>query len=121
MTPLKRTLIFFILPIIACISYPPDWLNFDSMAGVIILLALVILLFVSLGFAVIRGRSLALTLSIFLQGLNVIIRLMMLFPNAYKYGAYDWPYIFTNLFGLCISFYLMLRMDRSDVRVLMVA
>jgi hypothetical protein len=120
MSPLKRTLIFFVLPIIAWISYPLSRLNQASVISLVVLLALVIVLFVSLGFAVLKGRSLALTLSIFLQGLNVIIRLMMLFPNAYKYGAYDLPYIFTNLLGMGISFYLMLRLDRTDVRVMMV-
>ena len=76
-----------------------------------------------LGFILQRGSSTALTLAIFIQGLNVIIRIMMLVPNAYSPSAdsYNWPYIITNLFGLCISFYLMLRLDRTDVRVLMVA
>jgi hypothetical protein len=51
------------------------------------------------------------------------MRLMMLFPNAYNVdsGLYNWPYIVTNLLGLGISLYLVLRLDRSDVRVLMVS
>jgi hypothetical protein len=88
-----------------------------------LIIGFVIVLFSVLGFLLIRGRSTILTLCIFLQGLNVIMRLMMFFPNAVEKGTaiYDWPYIVTSLFGLIISFYLVLRLDQSDVRVLMVS
>ena len=65
----------------------------------------------------------ALTFGIFVQGFNVIIRIMMFFPNAAKSVGdsiiVNWPYIFFSLLGLGISMFLMLRLDRSDVRVTM--
>jgi hypothetical protein len=63
------------------------------------------------------GRSLALTLSIFIQGLNVIIRLMMFFSQAKpENGPWDVPYIIASLVGIALSTYLMFRLDRGDVR-----
>jgi hypothetical protein len=123
MTASKSFLIYYLLPIVAWLSYPPTLLFSNFSVGVVLLLGLVIGLFIILGILLQKGRSSALTLAIFLQGLNVIIRLMMLFPNAYNGSeqAFNWPYVFFNLLGMIISFYLMLRMDRSDIRVLMVA
>lgn len=123
MTASKSFLIYYLLPIVALLSYPPTLLFSNFSIGVVLLLGLVIGLFIILGILLQKGRSSALTLAIFLQGLNVIIRLMMLFPNAYNASeqVFNWPYVFFNLFGMIISFYLMLRMDRSDIRVLMVA
>jgi hypothetical protein len=123
MTPIKQFLIYFLLPIIAYLSYPPGMLFQNPSIGVIILLLAIIVLFVLLGILLQRGRSSVLTLCIFLQGLNVIIRLMMLASNATVpgTGAIDWIYVITNLLGLGISFYVMLRLDRTDIRVLMTA
>jgi surface polysaccharide O-acyltransferase-like enzyme len=66
------------------------------------------------------GQSTALTLGIFVQGLNVIIRLMMLFPNLSKLGVYDIPWLITSLLSIGLSIYLVLRLDRTDVRVTLV-
>jgi len=123
MTASKRFLIYFLLPIIAYLSYPPTMLNGNFSVALFLLIGFVIVLFGLLGFLLLKGRSTVLTLCIFLQGLNVIMRLMMFFPNAIDKGTgiYDWPYIVTNLIGLGISFYLVLRMDQTDVRALMVS
>jgi hypothetical protein len=120
MTIMKRILFFFVLPILGWLSYSPALLARNITPAGLGLVGLVILLFIGLGFLLQRGKSLALTLAIFLQGLNVIVRLMMLFPNAYRFGAYDIPYVLMNLIGMGISFYLMLRLDKTDVRVWMV-
>lgn len=119
----NRVLLFFVLPIIAYLSYPPGMIAGNITTGTITLISLVALLFIILGFLLQRGRNWALTLAIFLQGLNVIIRLMMLAPNSFDLASktFNWIYIVTNLLGLGISFYLMLRLDRTDVRVRMVS
>ncbi len=118
----KRILFFFVLPILAFLSYPPDMIGSNVGIGTIILIGLVVAFFILLGFILMSGRTWALTLAIFLQGLNVIIRLMMLLPNSYSLATqnYDFPYIVMSLIGLALSFYLMLRIDRIDVRLLMV-
>jgi hypothetical protein len=113
----KRILLFFVLPALAPLLYPPDWLGGQVWIG----FALAVLLFVALGFALMRGRSTALTLSIFLQGLNVIIRLMMFFPHAApSLGVLDIPFIIASLLSIGLSMYILLRLDQVDVRVQMV-
>ncbi len=126
MKPYQRVLLFFVLPIIAVLSYPPrfyqDGLK-SSATSLVGMLVIVVALFIGLGFLLQSGRSQALTFSIFVQGFNVIIRIMMFFSNSAKNVGetiiVNWPYIFFSLLGLGISMFLMLRLDRSDVRVTM--
>jgi hypothetical protein len=114
----KRILLFFVLPLIAPLLYPPEnWTNPQALPALIIVAAL----FLALGYLLYRGYSLALTLSIFIQGLNVIIRLMMIFPHAVDpVAGFDWMEILAALASIALSFYLLLRLDRVDVRVAMV-
>lgn len=117
MNPITRILLFLILPIIAVLAYPPDLL-----LNGLPLIAATVVMFAGLGFLVWRGRSLALTLSIFLQGLNIIVRLMMFFPHATTTdGQLVLPFAIATIFGMALSFYLMLRLDQGDVRIQMVA
>lgn len=116
MTLNKRILLFFVLPIIAVLLYPPETL----LAGLPVI-AVVIAFFIGVGIYLWRGRSLALTFAIFLQGMNVIIRLMMFFPNSIsKDGVFNPTYAITCILGLLLSLYLVLRLDQGDVRVQMV-
>jgi len=117
MKPIEKILFFFLLPIIALISYPPNMLI--SGIGVLVF---IVAGFSLLGWALLRGRSVALTFSIFVQGLNVIIRIMMFFSHAVPaHQSLDVSYVVFNLIGLGISFYLMLRLDERDVRQTMIA
>lgn len=117
MTTEKRVLYFFILPILAVLSYPPRFLLAGWLA-----IPIAVALFSVFGWFLWHGRSTALTLSIFLQGLNVIIRIMMFFPRlVLPTGQVDMMTMLFNLAGLFLSFYLMLRLDRVDVRATMVA
>jgi hypothetical protein len=112
MTTIKRVLLFFLLPIVAILSFPPDRLN-----GGIEIFAVVAAFFLLIGIFLWRGHSLALTFAIFLQGMNVIIRLMLFFANAIpKTGILDVPFAIAMLVGLGLSLYLTLRLDRNDVR-----
>ena len=78
--------------------------------------------FILLGIALWRGRSLALTFSIFLQGMNVIIRLMMVFSSTYdKDGTIYLDSMITMVLGLAISFFLVLYLDSRKVRSTMVS
>jgi len=126
MNSTQRLLLYFVLPALAPLIFPPDWLislvapaGGVSIAGIIGLL-LTIGLFIGLGFLLARGRSTALTLSIFLQGLNVIIRLMMLFPRVYVQCVPNPWYVLTSALSIGLSMYLLLRLDRVDVRSTMI-
>ncbi|MFM8322287.1 MAG: hypothetical protein ACKOC5_15340 [Chloroflexota bacterium] len=111
-----RILLYFVLPTLAPLLFPPDYLMVFGPIGI----GLAVLLFVSLGWLLLRGRSTALTLSIFLQGLNVIIRLMMLFPHAYEQGTFNPVFVVTSLLSIGLSLYVLQRLDKVDVRATMV-
>ncbi len=122
----QRILLYFVLPTLAPLLFPPDWLaslvmssGSLSITGLILLL-LVVGLFIFLGYMLMRGRSTALTLSIFLQGLNVIVRLMMFFPHVYEQGKFSPLYVVFSILSIGLSMYLLMRLDKVDVRSTMV-
>lgn len=116
MSPIFRLFLFIILPILAVLSWPPEIL-----ADALPLIAVAAVVFVLLGVLLWQGRSLALTLTIFIQGLNVIVRLMMFFSHAKPAsGPWDVPYIVAALFSIALSAYLLLRLDQGDIRAQMV-
>jgi hypothetical protein len=110
-------LLFILLPILAILIYPTAMLA----PGLIVILVVVVLLAL-LGLLLWRGRAIALTFAIFLQGMNIIIRMMMFLSHAApQAGKFDVPFIITSLIGLGLSFYLMLRLDEPDIRSTMKA
>ncbi len=117
-----RVLLFFVLPVIAPLLFPPG-----DLAGLVpdVLLG-VLIAFVALviGFFIWRGYSLALTFSIFLQGFNVITRLMMFFSTAVTLSAGNQPqvdflFIGVSVLSIGISLWVLLRLDRVDVHAQM--
>jgi hypothetical protein len=120
MTTLQKIILFIVLPFLAPMLLPPRFYD-PSVGGPILFLAVVLgISALLIGPFIWMGRSTALTLGIFVQGLNVIIRLMMLFPNLSKLGVYDIPWLITSLLSIGLSIYLVLRLDRTDVRVTLV-
>ncbi len=117
MTTLQKILFFFVLPMITPLLFPPNTL----LAGPIAIV-LVMLLFGVLGILLMRGREQALTLAIFLLGLNAIVRIMMFFAGStFSDGSPNYVYIVTSLLSISLSIYLLLRLDRVDVRTQMVS
>lgn len=116
MNSTQRFIHFFILPILATILFPLDWLQ-RGLAGVLA----AVILFVALGVLLLQGRSAVLTLSIFLQGLSVIVRLMMLFPHFTQHGGgLNLAFGLATALSIALSTYLLLRLDRNDIRAQMV-
>ena len=112
----NRILLFFVLPILGIFFYPPSFL----MGGIVAVL-IVVALFIGLGVLMLQGRSLALTFCIFTQGMNIIIRVMMFFNNSFPADApADIAFLITSLVGMLISFWLVTRLDRQDVRLTMI-
>jgi hypothetical protein len=115
MSSRQRFALFF-LQWIPLLLYPPS--TFDSGLPVV---GFVIVALLALGFVMWRGRTWALTLSIFLQGFNVIVRLMMLLSHAVRSdsvgGGVDVPYIVTSLLAIIISLWFLYRLDRPDIRM----
>jgi hypothetical protein len=116
---LKLALIFF-LQFIPIILYPPATLK-----GGLVVILVVVAGMLAMSYFLLRGRSWALKMSIFLQGFNVIIRLMMGFAHAMKPenlgGGADVPLIITSILGIIISAWFLLRLDQPDVHATIVA
>jgi ABC-type antimicrobial peptide transport system permease subunit len=112
----NRILLFFVLPILGVFCYPPS-----TLFGGIIAVLVVVAMFIGLGFLMLQGRSLALTFSIFLQGMNVIIRIMMFVTNGFPAaGSANIPFLVTSVIGMIVSFWLITRLDIQDVRLIMI-
>lgn len=112
MSTLHKLLFFILLPLIGLLAFPPEF-YIQEMAVMGVVAGLIILL----GAIVWRGSQRALTFAIFLNGMNVIVRLMMLLSNVIsKQGQVNLPFGITGLLGLAVSFFLMLRLDQTDIR-----
>jgi len=117
MTIFERILFFILLPIVAALSFPPA-----TLVEAAEILPFVVGFFLLIGFFLMRGKSLALTFAIFLQGMNVIIRIMLFFSNAVpRPGEVNLPFAIAMLLGLGLSLFLLLRLDRNDIRSMMTA
>ena len=81
----------------------------------------VVVVFAVLGIMLYRGSSRALTLSIFIQGMNVIIRIMMFFNQAVPSpGQINWDYLIITAIAMALSSFLLLRLDKPDIRARLV-
>ena len=120
----ERVLLFFVLPVIAPLLFPPGELSGmvpDVLLGTVI--AVVALL---IGYFLWRGYSLALSFGIFLQGFNVITRMMMFLSGAVDRSSagvalVHYPFIILSVVSIGVSLWLLLRLDRNDVHGQMIA
>ncbi len=118
MDSLKRNIPLLILQPLPLLLFPPALFTVDALP----LIAIVVMVMWGLSWLVWRGRTWALTLSIFIQGLNVIIRLMMLLSNAVNVtGNYDIAFIVTSVLAIVVSWLFLYRLDNQDLRAAMAA
>jgi hypothetical protein len=116
MSQIQKALFFFILPVLGILFYDPA-----NLGKAPTLIAIVAAFFILIGMLLMRGYSTVLTFAIFLNGMNVIVRLMMLVSNAFtSKGVFQPGYTIFTFAGLAISFFLMLRLDKVDVRMTMI-
>jgi hypothetical protein len=110
----KRLLTLIIIQIIPLLAFPLNLLKDGFLA-----IPFLALIFALLGWGLLNGRGWALTLSILIQGMNVTIRLMMFLPNSIdNNGVWDFPYVLTSSFAILFSGWIMLRLDRPDIRAM---
>ena len=117
-----RVLLFFVFPVIAPLFFPPEHL-LGALPDVLLGVATALVALV-IGFFIWRGYGLALTFSIFLQGFNVITRLMMFFStivtlNSANQPQVDFLFIGVSVLSIGISLWVLLRLDRVDVHAQM--
>jgi hypothetical protein len=109
----------FFLQWIPLLLFPPS--TFGSSLPVV---GVVIAALLALGVVMWRGRGWALTLAIFLQGFNVIVRLMILLSHAVgpesSGSNVDVPFIVTSLLAMALSAWYLYRLDKPDTRVVLI-
>ena len=116
----QQLLLVYLFQIIPLLVFP-----LDTLKSGIIVVGILVIVFALLGYGLWRGRNWALSLSLTLQGFNVIVRLMMLFPNALMRLSdggfvFDLSYIAFGVVSIALSLYFLLRLDRPDVRATIV-
>jgi hypothetical protein len=116
----QQLLLIYLFQIVPLLIFPPETLK----AGIIIV-GILVVVFALLGYGLWRGRNWALSLSLTLQGFNVVIRLLMLFPNAMVRSTggmgFDLTFIALSVVSIALSSFFLLRLDRPDVRSTIVA
>lgn len=102
-----------ILQFLAVILYPPAFFTQAPQAIVLpptlVLLLVLALVVTNTGHLSLEAGRNSLN---FVQGVNIVVRLMMLLPNMQVAGAWNWAFLVTDLLGMGFSWYAMTRLDR---------
>jgi hypothetical protein len=102
-----------VLQFVALVLFP--W-PFRVSSGVFI--ATLVLLSALLGWALYRRKPWGITLTIFVQGMNVIVRVITFFANVYTEGeGLDIAFLLTYIASVALSVFLLSSIDRSEVRL----
>ncbi len=87
----------------------------------ITVLALPLVLFAFLGWGLVRRRPWALTLSIFVQGFNVIIRVLMLLPRVVTNGRLDVAWLVFSILAVALSLVFLFLLEKPEVQTAITA
>lgn len=114
-------IVLLVLQILAVVLYPPAF--FQRVPQSIVLPpALLLLMGIALVSMNVGGLSLSAGRSslIFVQGVNLVVRLMMLMPNAVDAeGALDWFWIVTQAVAIALSVYAITRLEKRLLKTLL--
>jgi len=102
---------------IPTLLFPPEVLG----GAKITILIAPLLLFALLGWGLVRRRRWALTLSIFVQGFNVIIRVLMLLPRVVSGGKLDVAWILASFLAMALSIVFLVFLDKPDIQIAITA
>ena len=97
------------------------WMQLFFIYGYLLLIVAAVILFALLGWALVRRRPWALTLSIFVQGFNVIVRIMMLLPRIVVKGQLDVAWLVTSLLAVILSGAFLLLLEKPEVQIAITA
>ena len=110
--PIEVTLVA-ILQFIPALMLPPTMLLSINPVLLIVPFAF----FAFLAWAMLTLKRWSITLCVFVQGLNVIARLLIMFPQAVGEGGADWPFVITSLVGIVLSSVILYVIDQPKVEV----
>ncbi len=120
-TTSSALLILYGLQVLAVVIYPPAFLRAAPQAQV--LPPALLLLFVLAAAAMNSGMmspAAARSSFVFIQGINLVVRLIMLLPNLQnEAGRWDWVLLIVQLLAIGISWYTMLQMEKRAPASLM--
>ncbi len=105
------------IQIVAILIYPPAF--FQRAPQAFVMPPALVMLFV-LAIVGINTHTLSPELTrvslIFIQGINMCIRIVTLFPNLMLAdGSWAWPLLFTQIVGLALSWYAMIAMEHRSM------
>lgn len=107
------------LQVVAVLIIPPSILATISP----VIWGIILLIFALLGWSLLRRKAWARTASIFVQGFNIIVRLLVFLPNA-KIGTnvsspWDFLFIATSIVSVVLSALVLYYIDQPDIQTLM--
>lgn len=106
-----------VLQFIPTLMFPPAVLA----SAKITVLALPLVLFALLGWGLVRRRPWALTMSVFVQGFNVIIRVLMLLPRVVTNGRVDVAWLVFSILAVALSLVFLFLLEKPDVQIAITA
>ncbi len=109
----SRLALLIVLQVIALLIYPPAFFNRAPQAAVLppVLLFLFALTLVGMNTHVLALSSGRTALNM-LQGINIVVRLIMFFPNLKAGTSWDLFLIAAQLLGMGLSWYNMMRLEQ---------
>jgi hypothetical protein len=103
------------LQFVAPLTLPPAMLQSISPA----LWGVVAALFVLLGLNLLRRRAWSRVASIFVQGFNIIVRLLVMISHGVTDGVADTAMLSTFMISILLSAVILYYIDQPDVQVIM--
>ena len=111
----SRTVLFVAIAQFVPLVLFPWSFSVGSLVAIFVLLALSGFL----GWVLLSRKLWGVTLTIFVQGLNVVVRLITLFANVYdEASGVDIALLITYVASAALSLYLLSTIDKPEVRLL---
>ena len=111
----SRTILFVAIAQFVPLVLFPWGPSVGSAVAIVVLLALSVFL----GWVLLRRKAWGVTLTIFVQGLNVVVRLITLFANVFdEASGVNVGLLITYVASAALSLYLLSTIDRPEVRLL---
>ncbi len=119
MSKIKVPLVaLLVIQVVAFLVYPPAYFQRAPQAAVLppTLLILFAAALIGLNSGVLSAENTRNSL-VFVQGINVVVRMMTLFPNLKTpEGEWAWALLVTQLMGIALSWYAMVAMENLSMR-----
>lgn len=109
-----------VLQVIAVLLYPPSFFQEAPQAAVLppMLLILFFLALLGMNTGVLTPISGRVSL-VFIQGLNVVMRLLSIPPHVKASGGWNWPFLIAAVLSIILSWFSIVWMERQHPRALL--